>query len=233
MGETIEMSQYTFDIDGIRFTSKKSVIDHVKNNIHSKYIDYQDISNEHLQFMICLLRHHPWSDQKIGIGVKRMWIQQNENYPTRGFWLERHDGTKTDFSFYQCVSSPSQLRDFKSACRKAIADIVIRFKTEFFSRNRYPICPILGTFLTSKTSHVDHAPPNTFDKIVLDFIASRNIDVEKAPLLEHMDGKIGNCFNNDTFTNDWITFHNEMAELRVISSEANLSVVKLRECQSK
>lgn len=215
------MSKY--NISGTQFNSKKSVIEYVRENIHSKYPDHQVLSGEHLRFMVALLRHHPWSDQKIGVGVREMWIQPNENYPTRGFWLEREDGTKTDFSFYRCVSPPSPLRDFKEACRRAIAPFVIDFRQRFFRHQATATCPVLGKSIAIHSSHVDHAPPETFEKIVSDFIEARGVDVEKAPLMEHDDGKIGNWFVDDVFENDWINFHNERAKLRVISVEANLS----------
>jgi len=126
--------KYKFNINGIQFSSKKSVIEYVRENIHSKYPDRQPISNDHFRFMVSLLRHHPQSDQKIGVGIRKIWIQPNEGYSTRSFWLEREDGTKTDFSFYRCVSPPSSLRNFKEACRRSVAPFVIDAKKKYFKK---------------------------------------------------------------------------------------------------
>lgn len=218
------MPKYQYNINGRQFNSKKSIIEHVRENIYRKYSDYELLIDEHLYFMLGLLRYHPWSDQKIGVGVQSMWVQPNENYATKCFWLERIDGTKTDFSFHQCVSLPSPLRDFKAACRRAIAPSIINLKQKYFSGINECSCPLLGITMTMSTSHVDHMSPNTFEKILNDFIKEFNIDVEAVPLVEHNDGKIGNCFDDVNFEKEWVDFHDRRAKLRVISIKANLSI---------
>lgn len=219
------MPRYKYNINGNDFKSKKAVIEYVKETILCKYRDFEFLDDTHLQFMVELLRHHPYSDQKIGVGVEKMWIQCNVPYETKGFWLQRYDKTTTDFSFYHCVSPPSSLRDVKSACRRAIAPIIIDFRKEFFSQRGSSVkCPVSGDDMSLYTSHVDHVFPNTFDNIVNEFIQNCGIEVEKIPLMEHSDGKVGNWFADKTFEKKWIDFHNKRAELRVISSQANLSL---------
>ncbi len=218
------MPKYRYDINGMQFNSKKSVIEYVRETIYNKYPDFQELSADHLRFMIGLLRYHPWGDQKIGIGIKKIWIQSNDKFPTKCFWLERIDETKTDFSFHQCVSPSSLLRDFKEACRRAIAALVIDFRKQYFHDKNKAICPILGKPMTIFTSHVDHMPPNTFEKIINEFIEMLKIDIEKVPLINHGDGNIGNYFADITFEKNWVNFHNERAKLRVISAEANLGI---------
>jgi len=217
------MPRYEYTINGRYFGSKKAVIEFVRENIHSKYKDHEAISEPHLTFMVALLRHHPWSDQKIGAGVRKMWVAPTKQYQTRCFWLERIDGTKTDFSFRQCLELPSEIRDFKQACRQAVAPFVIDLKRRFFQNRLSPLCPILHIPMTLETSHVDHTPPNTFERIVEDFVGQRSVNVKTIALLEHGDGCIGNRFADKKFEKDWIDFHNSRAELRVISVKANLS----------
>lgn len=209
-----------YEIGGLGFKSKKAIIGHVQR-IMKKYGDYRKIPASDRSFMIALLQRHQYADQKIGVGVKKMWIQPNGVYNTRGFWLERVDGTKTDFSFYQCLNPSTPLSDFKQACRIAVASSIEEFKESEFG-NTGGVCPVLGRVMTPDTCHVDHCPPNTFEVIVTDYIREREIDVETAPLLEHRDGKIGNRFTDDGFQEDWVQYHNNKAELRLISAEANL-----------
>lgn len=215
------MSKYSYVICGVRFNSKKAVLDYVRGNIFSKYKDFDFISGDHLSFMIGLLGYHPWGKQKIGVGVARMWLQPNGVYPTRSFWLERFDGSRTDFSFYQCVNPPDFLRDFKDACRRSVAPFVISFRRRFFdSCGGVAVCPVLGVRMTLYSSHVDHEP--SFDFIVGEFIGVRGIDVSGVRLVEHGDGVVGCRFADVGFESDWVGFHNERAVLRVISGEANL-----------
>lgn len=221
----------TFTINGIEFKTKKSVLDHVKTKIYYRYEDHQDLSEEHLKFMVGLLRYHPWSDQKIGVGVKRIWIQKNENYETRCFWLERIDGTKTDFSFNQCVQPASIERDFKAACRAAIAHVTINFRLSHFrdhAQDDVICCPVTGDMISIYESHVDHEPPNTFDVIVNEFIGIIK-EIRPEMLTDHGDGIEGNYLVDEALKQQWISFHNARAKLRVISIIANLSLVKTKQ----
>lgn len=185
------MPRKRFTICGREFPSKKAVLEYVRTEIHQRYPDFGALSKEHLTFMVELLRHHPWSDQKIGCGILRMWIEPNVKFPTRGFWLERIDGTKTDFSFYQCVESASPLRDFREACRRAVAPIIIDFRHSFFRKFPDAHCEITGEAISLHNSHVDHAPPETFERIVECFLISRGLIAEEAPITDHTDGRIG------------------------------------------
>lgn len=218
------MPKYKFNVYDKEFNSKKSVIDYVRT-VKDKYEDFESLTDYDLKFMTNLLRYHPWGDQKIGVGVKRMWIEKHEDFPTRGFCLERLDGTSTDFSFYQCVEPASLLRDFKGACRVAIANYIIGFKYNFFNKyadkNGDIICPVSGDRVNIKQSHVDHESP-TFDEIVSNFIEDNSINVEQSPLCDHGDGNVGNFFIDEAFKNKWVEFHNGIAKLRVISASANL-----------
>ncbi len=217
-----------YNINGIEFPTKKSVLEHVKAKIYYRYENNHDLAEDHLCFMIGLLRYHPWSDQKIGFGIKRMWIQKNENYDTRCFWLERHDGSKTDFSFYQCVQPPSIERDFKQACRAAIAPFIINFRLSHFRDNAQDdviSCPVTGDMISIYESHVDHEPPDTFDVIVNEFIGVIK-EIRPEMLTDHGDGIEGNHLVDENVKSQWISFHNERAKLRVVSVLANLSVIK-------
>jgi hypothetical protein len=56
----------------------------------------------HHSFLRALLAMHPRADEKIGKGVDHFTVE----YSVRGgrcFCLTRIDGTKTDFTFYECV----------------------------------------------------------------------------------------------------------------------------------
>jgi hypothetical protein len=222
------MKRTKYTINGILFPTKKDVLDHVKVKIRPKYEDHQDLTEADFKFMVDLLRHHPWSDQKIGVGVTRIWMQKNEMYSTRCFWLQRHDGTKTDFSFHQCVQPASIERDFKVACRAAIAHAVINYRLDFFQKhaeNDLVKCPVTSDLISIYESHVDHAPPATFDVIVNEFMASVGT-IKPEMLTDHTDGCEGNFFADKDMQSQWVKFHNDRATLRVLSVIANLSVTK-------
>jgi hypothetical protein len=158
-----------------------------------------------------------------------MYVKTNEVFKlNRGFWLVRDDGSETDFSFEICLKHETKLQKFKNACRTSIADIVMTYKKDFFDRVGEPsMCLVTGEQMTLRgNSHVDHAPPNTFNKIVQDFISLKGLDVNDIELLTAEDGRVRNEMLDKTLEGEFVDFHNKMATLRVISKSANLSIVK-------
>lgn len=215
-------------INGIAFKSQKELKQHVQSMVN-RYVNQQPLFPDDLAFMLDLLKRHPWADQKIGDGIKQMWIETTD-WGNRGFWLERVDGSKTDFSWVRCVSIPKislALADFKKACRHAIAPTIIAFRNKTFLSGIVH-CEINGRQLNVNDSHVDHKPPNTFEVIINAFINQEGIDYNSAPITNNWDGAIGVGFTDYEFERKWINFHNSMAELRVISPEANLALTKIK-----
>ncbi len=218
------MSKYHYTIDGMEFKSKKAVREYVKTNIHSQYPDHQPLSEDHFRFMVDLLKHHPWADQKFGEGIQKIWVAPETIYNTRCFWLERTDGSITDFSFYECLDGSTALKDFKMACRIAISEDILDFKKRFFETNTNSICPVLQTPLTPENCHVDHEFPSTFEQLVNDFIVLKEIKVDDSLLVPHVDGVIGNRLLCEEMEAKWIEYHRKSAQLRVISRQANMAL---------
>lgn len=186
-----------------------------------KYKIQENLSKKDFDFMLEILSHHPDAKNKIGVGIKRMWIE-NVEYGNRTFWFERIDGSKTDFSFYKCLTKPNNHADFLKACRYAVAETIISFRDLKFGDNKTLICPILGVSFKKNRSHVDHIIP--FISIAKEFYETIKKDIEYL----RGDGFIGVCFADKELEKKWIKFHNERAILRVISEKANLQLSKAK-----
>lgn len=91
------------------FSTKKALIERVRKILYA-YPERGVLTTNDQRFMADLLMHHPDANQKIGGGIARMWVQTNPVYTnTRNFWLERVDGSSTDFSFMECLSETTHL----------------------------------------------------------------------------------------------------------------------------
>lgn len=179
---------------------------------------------------IQVLDMHPDSDIKIGCGVARMYVRQNAVYRrNREFWLQRLDDTETDFSFNECLKPTTPLKKFKIACRNAIRDDVIAFRDKNLTQDS--VCPFTGQTLTVQNVHVDHVPPTTFDAIVDEFIQLYSIEPEGVSLTGVKDGEIGDNFSDSSLSELFLQFHNEKAQLRLVSAKANLSHIKRGETE--
>jgi Protein of unknown function (DUF3223) len=86
-----------------------------------QYRSDQEIGEQDSQLLRALLERHPEAHQKIGIGIKR-FFRAAAIYGTDCFWLERDDGTRTDFSYQSCVDAKgkSLYQEFAEACKEAV-----------------------------------------------------------------------------------------------------------------
>lgn len=163
-----------------------------------------------------LLLSHPRAEEKIGSGVVGFTVEEG-GYGTRCFFVHRTDCTRVDFSYLSCFRK-KQPDLFSKAARKSIEPSVALFRDTLPASFE---CPILHIPIMRRTAHIDHAPPNTFRRIVQLFIEEFGVRIEN---VRYDRTGIGVIFL-DTDLADWFRdFHDEHAVLRGISKKANLSL---------
>jgi hypothetical protein len=208
------------------FKSKKAAMEHIREILY-RYPLNQPLEGADLIFMCDLLLCHPDADSKMGVGVKSIFIEQETVFnKTIHFSVLRTDGSSTDFSFKKCLSPNlnAPIKLFKLAARRVIEDQIISFRDNSFLRADSTgkiQCPITGELVDKNSSHVYHILPNSFDKIVVDFIRINNINVDEARLIEPPTG-IGRVFADDNLKNSFANYHKINAQLRVVFPTANL-----------
>lgn len=89
-------------------------------------------------------------------------------------------------------------------------------------------CQLTGTFITKGECHIDHKPPNTFNRITHDFVNQNAIDVNSVMFIEDQTG-VGRVFVDHELKNAFADFHKKAAALRVVSVKANLQLKKVWE----
>lgn len=173
-------------------------------------------------FLADVLNRHPERDAKIGVGVASFQVEQNLG--SRGFWLTRTDGTRTDWSFLSCLTPPTPVQEAKAAFRTEIRDQIRAFRAHAFSGSA-PRCPITGDVLTANdTAHVDHDPP--FDVLLDGFLRSQHVDLSQISVEPTCDEETDTRLTDRQLARDWSTYHHAHARLRVVSRVANLSLLR-------
>lgn len=219
------MAEYI--VDGKVFKTKKACFDYARR-ILKKTIINMPLEGKDLSFITALLHTHKAADQKIGCGIKKIYVRREPIFNGRHFTVLRTDGTEIEFSFLKCLSAngmktnrvPEHLQNVKRALRTAITDDVYKFKIERFKEKGLIQCPYTKEYLDFYDSHVDHKYPNTFDKLVFDWLYKNklkvsDIKVTGETILNLVDEKLLDSF---------VQFHNKKAKLRIISAEANRSL---------
>lgn len=217
-----------FTINGEEFSTKSKLTERIQEILYS-YRDGQSLNMFDFPFMLAVLELHPDSVQKIGCGVSRIEVRENPVYRKNfGFWAIRTDGTETDFSFIECLSPSSHGKKVFSAFRVAVEDQTIAFKRGVFRVFNTLTCELTGEEITFLTSHVDHKPPHTFDKLVEKFLATNYLNVSEINIVgSGVDGCVQNTIDDHVIRKLWRVFHKNNCVLRVVSRTGNLSVSKV------
>ncbi len=212
------------------FKTKSKIVEFVQSILY-KYNQGEFLDKADFEFVYCLIcegHHDP--DKKIGCGVAGIFVNTND-YNKRGFFLKRLDGTETDFSYVKCIYKKSKLHDLKSACRTSIREDIVTFREDFFCKNQdangFVTCPFTHEKLTTDNYHVDHVPPNTFNKIFSDWLSTYNIKPRTIELTGYDDGEITKKFVDKEIEKSFIDFHKKHMDLRITSRLGNLSGSKL------
>lgn len=216
----------TYTVGGITFPTKQALVSHARC-IRDSYKDYENLNEDDFRFMLAYIHAiHNDPKEKIGLGVRRMWVQKHEEYPHRGFKLERVDGTATDFSFIPYKKT--FWSEFCKACREAVRPDMIKFRHVCFQNNATDgklKCSVSEQLIEISESHVDHIPPYTFESLARSFIDEKALDIATVKF-GGGDNVLGTFFLDQTLRDSWVAYHRANAHLRVIRGYDNLSTVK-------
>jgi hypothetical protein len=215
-------------ISGILFWTKKSLTEYIRA-IVGKYKDEQTLDKWDTAFVLELIHNHPQAATKLGVGIKSIIVRRNPVYTqTRGFYLNRIDGTGTDVSWTECLTPTPHHKKVIRAMRYLIEEQTFLFKQKYFDDTQSPICELTGESMTFLDAHVDHKSPLTFDKLVEDFCKEYGIDLNTVPLRDDLaDNKYMDLLDDDLLALRWQEYHRQRAVLRVVSRFGNLSIAKI------
>ncbi len=177
---------------------------------------------DHL-FLLDLVSGHINSSDKAGVGIKNFFVQIAPEHGTTCFWLERVDGTKTDFGVKACIDAVSSLN--RQSLREAIAPQMDAFKSRAlagcgdtfisaYSGRAYPVGEAVA----------DHVRP--FEQIISEFFAARGVDLSTELLTRSVDARSKPTWRDPQLITDFLAYHSRH-ELRLVHARENLSEIKI------
>jgi len=169
-----------------------------------------------------LVKRHPSSDEKIGIGIKRFFVTPNPMSKQHlQLNIERLDGSVVDISWVSCVTSrgASAKQNLAKAMRESIAIDIKEFKDESF--NKETSCVICNTHIKTKfEAQVDHILP--FAEIVKKYLElNNNVHPTEFDDCNKTHTAIFKPEDAD-FKILWISFHKENMSLRILCAKCNV-----------
>lgn len=170
-----------------------------------------------------LIDRHPKRDSKVGSGIQEIRVESlGEWKKGKCMFIYRVDGTKIDFSYRKALAGkePGKLEYVRMACRTAIEGDIIRFKRDCLTAD--PVCRYRAIRLWQDNSHVDHVFPKTFNWLVDNFVEKYGLDIEKVDIV----GEVKHQFQDTAISRAFLDYHRNMADLELVSAEANQSECK-------
>lgn len=206
-----------------QFKTKKSATEEARNRIN-QYEAGERLQFEDEQFFISLFTLHSEYLEKKGPGIDYIAVAR-DFHNNRCLYIHRVDGTSIDCSWVHCIQPASQKNVVSMAFRRAVKDIIMAYKSNLLGQ--VDICPVLGTKLTYKNSHVSYLSPS-FDDLLMEFLQQHHIDIESVSLTnpKPVDTDQRGQVSDQELLNDWRSFHQINANLQLLSAEANLRGLK-------
>lgn len=219
-----------YTIDEIGFNTKKDI----KVRCQAILKDTPDnsiVSEKDTEFLYDLLKYHDQWNLKSEGGVKGISTKTTE-HGTRCFDLIKENDLKEDISFHHAIKHiptnrskpliPQALLDYKSAARTAIKSQINNFRNSALFQTMN--CPYTDEVLDRENCHIDHIPPDTFNKILFEFSVTNKIN----PLMIGVDSRNGvvAVFADKELEASWQSYHQTNAKLRAISRTGNLQLAK-------
>lgn len=204
------------------FTSHDAVMKHAAA-MRAKYGVGQTISApDDIAFLLDLVAGHIHSNDKSGVGIARFYSDYAPEHASTCFWLERTDGSKTDFGVPACIKKIVHLN--KQSLREAIAPQLAEFKTcklatctvSFVSEYSGKVFPVAEAV----ADHVE-----TFDSIIARFFKERGMDINTEMLTKSVDATSSPVWRNPVLIDEFLVFHASFP-LRLVHARENLSEIK-------
>lgn len=147
-------------------------------------------------------------------------------YDSKCFEIVYTDSSTCYISYLLILNRPKSdpAKDFNKACRNAIQNDMRLVKLKYFqlnSKKGQVKCQETGELHKWVDLVVDHRQPNTFSMIVDRFKEVKQIDVNKIEYDYDEGNKL--LFKDQTLMEDFVNYHKEKANLRIVKKEQNLS----------
>ena len=176
-----------------------------------------------IAFLTALIQGHIERAQKIGVGVKRFFVDYAPDHPNDiCFWIERTDGSTTDFGVPACLQNIGRVN--RMALRMAIRADLDVFKAQALAAcGESFVSDYSGKTFPVAEAVADHVI--LFENIVGQFFAKRGIDLETTMLTRSADQKSDPVWNDPALLANFLAFHRTFP-LRLVQRRENLSDVK-------
>ena len=217
-------SRQLYRFGQFEFTSKNSARQFF-GAVREAVGDWETITDPaHALAVAELFRGHQEYAQKAKCGVKRFFVAPAPDHPnSRCFWIEREDGSTTDFGVAACLQSVGGLN--RQSFRELVRDQVYAFREQRLAQCEHLfVSDYSGLEFGIAEAHVDHV--TEFEEIATQFARAEDIDLENELLTTACDAKSQPQWKDESLATRFLEHHLRFP-LRIVSKRENLSDLRL------
>ena len=204
------------------FTSKDAVKKHAASIRSRCGYEVTIGDSADVTFLKDLIDCHIEAETKIGVGIKRFYVAPAPDHPGECFWIERLDGSTTDFGVPSCLNGIGSIN--RASLRMLIAPQIEEFRSKRLAGpSRTFTSEYSGRVFPVEEADVDHVTP--FEKIVSDFFSAKEVDIETTMLTESADRKSTPKWRSIKLRDEFLDYHRRFP-LRLVHRRENLSDIK-------
>jgi Protein of unknown function (DUF3223) len=216
------MARSTYTFGGHSFSSRDKVRRWM-GEIRAAYSPGETITDSaHVRAVTDLLQCHVDRAQKIGAGIKRLFVDYAPDHPSLCFWVERADGVTTDFGVPSCLRGIGTLN--RQSFRQIIRPVIEDFKRTRIGNSVTFVSDFSGITFSISVAHVDHEVP--FDDIIAQFAELEGFSVETHLLTVSRDACSLPVWLDHALPARFLD-HHASYPLRLVHQRENLSDIKL------
>lgn len=201
-----------FNLGGQTYKTKADVLENCRRIFNSLSDGEEVKEGPDFSFLADLFTWHPSVSTKLCDGTLSA-IKKGIHYgayTSRAFYIRSCDSDWIDISFHvalgQYSSQEAIRRRFKPALRLLIRDQIDAFRGD--------ACP--------KTYHVDHTGEREFRHLVRDFIDEYKVDIDSLEWYTLPYKNEVHMFNDEELQQQWKQYHQQHAQLQLITKQQNL-----------
>ncbi|KAL6754290.1 hypothetical protein V8C86DRAFT_368070 [Haematococcus lacustris] len=233
-------------IAGKSFSNRAQAVIFFKRML-SSYADGETIEPKHAEMLEHLLQGHPRVAEKVGPGIKRFLVSQaqvQEGWEaTRCFWLERQDGSYTDFSYLKCVNGlqfygEEEVVDLQPRVARVWDEVLgaMRFVVGPSNRqlarqalsNQRVLCPETGEELSLTWFYVQYVPPLTIAQLAERWLSEQGLSqLEDVPIMTHPLTRYVTMADPQQ-VEAWKAWHDQHGMIRLVSPSLRYTDAKQR-----
>lgn len=202
-----------FTIGRRGFPTKGAAEKKVREVLHGATIG-QPLVGADFDLIRALVDLHPSAKEKLAGGCVTIEVRLNPPYKSkdRGFWIVHEDGSTIDFSYKIALSGKrhSDDRHLVQACRSAIRAVVSSYKRDRFNGRAMALCEMTGEAMSWDEAIVHHHGEWPFKRIASEWLAQCQV------LPRVFVALLDVVFDDVKEANDFLRFHNDRAQLRLV-----------------